>query len=156
MNMNLTLLGQTLTFFVFIWFTYKAVWPLLINAMRERQATIAQGLQHAERAERDLESAKERAAEEVSGARDEARQIIDQARARALQMIEEAKDDARREGERQKEAALAEIQQEVNRAREALRGQVAALALAGAERVLESAVDRDRHGELLERLSAEL
>jgi F-type H+-transporting ATPase subunit b len=156
MNMNLTLIGQSLAFLVFVWTCYRFVWPLLIEAMRERQATIARGLESAERAERDLASATQRADEALNTAKEEARQIIEQARNRANQMIEEAREDARREGERQKEAALAEVEQEVNRAREELRRQVATLAIAGAERVLESTVDQARHRDLLDRLAAQL
>jgi F-type H+-transporting ATPase subunit b len=156
MDMNLTLLGQSVAFLVFVWTCYRWVWPPLMTAMRERQTTIAHGLQSAERAERDLANAQQRANEALQAAKDEARQIIEQARNRASQMIDEARQDARREGDRQKEAALAEFEQEVNRAREELRRQVAALAIAGAERVLESVVDRERHRELLDRLAAEL
>jgi F-type H+-transporting ATPase subunit b len=156
MNMNLTLIGQSLAFLLFVWTCAKFVWPPLITAMRERQATIAQGLEKAVKAEQDLEQAQQRAGEELEKAKDEARQIIEQARARATQMIEEAKDDARREGERQKEAARAEIEQEANRLKDALRSQVAALAVVGAERVLEASVDQDKHAELLSKLAAEL
>jgi F-type H+-transporting ATPase subunit b len=156
MNMNLTLLGQSLAFLVFVWTCYRFVWPLLLTAMRERQATIARGLESAERAERDLANATQRADAALNDAKDEARQIIEQARKRANQMIDEARQDAQREGERQKEAALAEVEQEINRAREELRRHVAALAIAGAERVLESTVDHARHRELLDRLAAEL
>ncbi len=156
MNMNLTLIGQSLAFLLFVWTCAKFIWPPLITAMRERQATIAQGLEKAVKAEQDLEQAQQRAGEELDKAKDEARQIIEQARARATQMIEEAKDDARREGERQKEAARAEIEQEANRLKDALRSQVAALAVVGAERVLEATVDQDKHAELLNKLAAEL
>ncbi len=156
MNFNLTLIGQSLAFFLFFWTCAKFVWPPLITAMRERQARIAQGLESAVQAEQNLEQAQQRAGQELETAKEEARKIIEQARGRATQMIEEAKEDARREGERQKAAAQAEIEQEVNRLREALRGQVAALAVAGAERILQSAVDQSKHAELLDKLAAEL
>ncbi len=87
MNINLTLLGQSLTFIVFIWFCWKFIWPLLIDAMRERQKTIAEGLDSAERATKDLELAQERATEQMREAKEEAREIIEQARSRATQMI---------------------------------------------------------------------
>jgi F-type H+-transporting ATPase subunit b len=155
-NINLTLLGQSLTFIVFIWFCWKFIWPLLIDAMRERQKTIAEGLESAERAGKDLELAQERATEQMREAKEEAREIIEQARARATQMIEEAKGDAVEEGERVKLAAQADIEQDINRAREALRGDVAALAVAGAEKILGESIDQSRHGELLEQLSGQL
>jgi len=156
LNANLTLIGQSITFFVFVWFCWKFIWPPLINAMRERQKAIADGLAASDRAEKDLELAQERAAEQMREAKQEAQQLIEKARQQAAQMVEDAKNDAREEGERIREAARAEIDQEVNRAKESLRGQVATLALAGAERVLGSSVDADKHGELLDKLAAEL
>ncbi len=156
MNITLTLFGQSLTFIVFVWFCFKFIWPPIIAAMRERQKTIADGLAASERAEKDLVLAKEGAAEHLRQAKEEARQIIEQARGRAVMMIEEAKNDARAEGERQKEAARAEIDQDVNRAKEKLRAQVAALALSGAEKILQSSIDRSRHAQLLDKLVAEL
>jgi F-type H+-transporting ATPase subunit b len=156
MNLNLTLIGQSITFLVFVWFCWKFIWPPVINAMRERQKAIADGLAAAERAEKDLELAQDRATEELRDAKEEAHKIIDQARQQASQMIESAKNEARTEGERIKEAQMAELEQEVNRAKEALRGQVASLALAGAERVLGSTIDAEQHNQLLDQLAADL
>ncbi len=156
MNLNFTMIGQTVTFIVFVWACWKWIWPLLIDAMRERQEAIAEGLASAERASKDLELAQERATDQLKGAKEEAAGLIEQARARANQMIEEAKTEARDEGERLKEAARAEIEQEVNRAKETLRVQVATLAVAGAERVLGETVDAGRHSALLDKLAAEL
>ena len=156
MNLNFTMIGQTVNFIIFVWACWKWIWPLLIDAMRERQEAIAEGLAAAERAARDLELAQERATDQLKEAKEEAAGLIEQARARANQMIEEAKNDARVEGERLKEAALAEIEQEVNRAKETLRAQVAALAVAGAEQVLGESVDANRHSQLLDKLAAEL
>jgi len=156
MTLNLTLIGQSLTFLVFVWFCWKFIWPPLINAMRERQKAIADGLAAAERAERDLELAQDRATDQMRDAKAEAQKIIEQARSQATLMIEAAKNDARAEGERLKEAQMAELEQEVNRAKEALRGEVASLALAGAERVLGATIDADMHNQLLEQLAADL
>lgn len=156
MNLNWTMIGQSLTFIVFVAACWKWIWPLLINAMRERQEAIAEGLSAAERASKDLELAQERVTDQLREAKEEAAGLIDQARARANQMIEDAKNDAREEGERLKEAARAEIEQEVNRAKEALRAQVATLAVAGAEQVLKESVDASRHSQLLDKLAAEL
>jgi len=156
MNLNWTMLGQTITFIVFVTACWKWIWPLLINAMRERQEAIAEGLASAERATKDLELAQERATDHLKVAKAEAAALIEQARNRANQMIEDAKNDAREEGERVKEAANAEIAQEVNRAKESLRSQVAALAVAGAERVLGETVDAERHSQMLEQLAAQL
>ena len=156
MTLNLTLIGQSITFMVFVWFCWKFIWPPVINAMRERQKAIADGLASAERAERDLELAQDRATDQLREAKEEAQKIIDQARHQASQMIETAKSDARAEGERLKEAQMAELEQEVNRAKETLRGQVATLALVGAERVLGASIDAQKHNQLLEQLAADL
>jgi F-type H+-transporting ATPase subunit b len=155
-SINLTFVLQMIAFAVFVWFCWKYIWPPVIGAMRERQKTIADGLEAAEKAKRDLALAQERAAEQIQQAKEEAKAIIEQARTRAVQMIEEAKEDARKESERVKEGARAEIAQDVNRAKEALRAQVAALAVHGAERILESSIDRTQHAKLLDRLAAEL
>ena len=156
MTLNLTLIGQSITFMVFVWFCWKFIWPPVIDAMRERQKAIADGLASAERAERDLELAQDRATDQLREAKEEAQKIIDQARHQASQMIETAKSDARAEGERLKEAQMAELEQEVNRAKETLRGQVATLALVGAERVLGASIDAEKHNQLLEQLAADL
>lgn len=156
MNLTLMLFAQTFTFIVFVWFCWKFIWPPVINAMRERQKAIAEGLASAERAGKDLHLAQQRVTDQLKAAKEEARALIEQARQRTVMMIEEAKVDARSEGERQKEAARAEIDLEVNRAKELLRAQVSALAIAGAERILEASIDRNRHAELLSKLAAEL
>lgn len=151
-----TMIGQSIAFLVFIWFCWKFIWPFLIGAMRERQETIANGLENAAKAERDLREAQTRAEEALSEARAEARDIVEDARGQAAQMIENAKADADAERERILAAAQADAAQEVNRAKETLRAQVADLAVAGAEKILEASIDRDRHDALLRRLAAEL
>lgn len=156
MNLTATLIGQSLTFAVFVWFCMKFIWPPLVNMMRERQEAIAAGLRASEEADKKLADAASDAEVELTRAKEEAAGILDQARSRANQMIEEAKDDARVEGERLIEAARAEIEQEVNRAKETLRGQVSALVISGAEQVLEGSVDASKHDEMLNRLAAEL
>ncbi len=156
MNIGLTLFGQSLVFLLFVAFCMKYVWPALKGVMEERKASIAQGLAAAEQAERKLGEAQSGAEQQRAEARAEAARIIEQARQRGNQMIEDAKDQARAEGERLLQAAQAEIGQEVNRARENLRRQVAALAVQGAEKVLEDSIDQSRHEQMLRRLAAEL
>ena len=156
MNINLTLIGQLVTFVLFVIFCMKNVWPYIMAAMEERAEKIADGLAAADRAGHDLELAKEKAVERLKDAKEEAAGIIDAANKRGSQIVEEAKDQARAEGERLKEAAQAEIDQEVNRAREQLRSKVATLALAGAEKILVAEIDAQRHGELVDTLAAEL
>ena len=151
-----TMIGQSIAFLVFIGFCWKFIWPFLIGAMRERQETIANGLENAAKAERDLREAQTRAEEALGEARAEARDIVEDARGQAAQMIENAKADADAERERILAAAQVDAAQEVNRAKETLRAQVADLAVAGAEKILEASIDRDRHDALLRRLAAEL
>lgn len=156
MNINLTLIGQSITFLVFVWFCKAFVWTAIRNAMDEREAQIADGLEAADRAGKDLELAQEKATQRLREAKGEAASIIDAANKRASQIVEEAKDAAREEGDRLKVAAQAEIAQEANRAKEQLRSQVAVLALAGAEKVLEASIDESKHKELVEKLAAGL
>jgi len=155
-NINATLFAQMLWFAAFIWLTMKFIWPYLQQAMQDRQKQIADGLAAAERGKQDLELAAKRSAEVLQQARDQAGEILAQAEKRASQMVEEAKSQAKVEGERIVSAAKAEIAQEVNRAREQLRSQVAALAVAGAEKILKREVDARVHGQLLQGLEAEL
>ena len=156
MNINLTLLGQLISFVVFVWFCAKYVWPPVMAAMQERQKQIAEGLSAADRAQLDLELAQKNAAKKMREAKQEAASIIEQANKRATAIVDESKDQARVEGERIKEAAQAEIAQEVNRAKEQLRAQVGALALAGAEKILGASIDAKAHHELVDKLAADL
>ncbi|HEY3699924.1 MAG TPA: F0F1 ATP synthase subunit B [Spongiibacteraceae bacterium] len=156
MNINYTLYGQTITFFIFLWFCYTFVWSAIRKMMDERAKKIADGLEAADRANHDLELAKEKVAQQLRHAKEEAAVIIDAANKRASQIIEEAKEQARTEADRIKTAANAEIEQEMNRAKEQLRGKVAALALAGAEKVLQASIDQNQHKALVENLAASL
>ncbi|MFE8070396.1 F0F1 ATP synthase subunit B [Marinobacteraceae bacterium S3BR75-40.1] len=156
MNINLTMLGQAIGFFIFVVFCMKYVWPPIMEALRERQKKIADGLEAADRASRDLELAQEKASQEMREAKQQAAELIEQANKRASQLVEEAKDDARKEGERLKAQAQAEIEQESNRAREALRAELSTLAIAGAEKILETSVDANAHSAMLEKLASEL
>ncbi|WP_027858497.1 F0F1 ATP synthase subunit B [Marinobacterium jannaschii] len=156
MNINLTIIGQVIAFAIFVWFCMKYVWPPITAALAERKQKIAEGLDAADRAERDLQLAKEKAAADLRKSKEEAAAIIEQANKRANQIIDEAKEQASDEAGRVKTAAQAELDQEINQAREQLRSQVAALALAGAEKVLEASIDEKAHGKLVEKLAAEL
>lgn len=156
MNINMTLIGQTIAFAIFVWFCIKYVWPPISSALHERQKKIADGLDAASRASRDLELAQEQAAQTLRESKEQSSQILEQANKRASQMIEEAREQARAEGERLVASARAEIEQEINRAKEELRVQVATLAVAGAERVLEASIDEKAHRKLVDKLAAEL
>ena len=156
MNITATLLGQILTFAVLVWFIQRYLWEPLTTALADRQKKIADGLVAAERGEHEQELARKRAAEKIAEAKQQAAEIIAQAQKRAGEIVEEAKESARTEGERLLAAANAEIEQEANRAREQLRGQVVSLAVAGAERVLEKEVDPKAHQKLLTDLVAQI
>ncbi|MEE4463663.1 F0F1 ATP synthase subunit B [Azotobacter chroococcum] len=156
MNINLTLFGQTIAFAIFVWFCMKYVWPPLTQAMQERQKKIAEGLDAAGRAQQDLKLAQEKVSNTLRESREQATQIIEQANKQANAIIEGAKQQAQAEGERLIAGAKAEIEQEVNRARAELRTQVAALAILGAEKILESKVDTKAHNKLVEKLASQL
>ena len=156
MNINATLIGQSIAFLFFVWFCMKYVWPPLTRMLDERQQKIADGLAAADKAEKDLASANHQVADLLKEARAEAQGIIEQANRRAGQIVEESKTQAREEGDRLKAAAMAEITQETNRAREALRAQVATLAVAGAERILREHLDEAANSRLIDDLAAEL
>lgn len=156
MNINLTIIGQAIAFAIFVIFCMKYVWPPITAALAERKKKIAEGLDAADRAERDLQLAKEKAAADMRQSKEEAAAIIEQANKRANQIVDEAKEQAREEAERVKASAQAEIEQEANRAKEALRAQVAVLAVAGAEKILEASIDEQAHAQLVEKLAAEL
>jgi len=155
-NINLTLIGQSIAFLLFVLFCMKYVWPFITAAMDERTKRIANGLQAADRAEKDLALAQHKVVEQLTQAKKEASVIIDQANKRAIEIVEEAKEKARLEGDRLKASAQAEIEQATNRAKEELRSKVVVLALAGAEKILGSSIDQKAHSELVNKLAAEL
>ena len=156
MNINLTMLGQLISFVMFVLFCMKFVWPPLTQIMRERQTKIAEGLEHAAAAEKQLEQANNAAATELEEAKREAAELIAQARSRANQIVEEAKGQAKEEADRIILGAQGEIEQEISRAREALRERVGDLAMEGAEKILESSIDRGAHEVMLDKLAAQL
>jgi F-type H+-transporting ATPase subunit b len=156
MNINLTLFAQALVFAAFIWFTVKLIWPFMLRAIETRQKTIADGLAAAEQGRRSLETSTRQAEDAISQARSRAAEILAQAEKRAAQLVDEARTAAKEEGNREKAAARAEIEQEVTRAREQLRDHVAALAVAGAEKILRREVDAKAHGDLLETIKRQL
>ena len=156
MNINLTLIGQMLAFVLFVVFCMKYVWPPIIAAMQERAEKIADGLAAADRAGHDLEVAQEKAVERLKEAKHEAAAIIDAANKRSAQIVEEAKDLAKAEANRVKAAGEAELEQDINRAREHLRAEVATLVLSGAERVLSAEIDPGAHASMVDQLAAEL
>ncbi len=152
----MTLLGQSIAMLVFVWFCMKFIWPPIMTAIEERQAEIADGLAAAERGQQSLDKAKAEADDVVDDARKQATSILDQAHARANEIVADGKADGVKERERQLAAATAEVEQETNRAREELRGQVSAIAVASAEKILRREIDSKAHEDILGKLAAEL
>ena len=156
MDINLTIIGQAIAFAIFVWFTAKFVWPPLMTAIETRQKAIADGLAAAEKGKLELAQADKKTTEVLGEARGRANEIISSAEKRSAQMIDEAKVAARNEGERIVAGAKAEVDQEVFRAKETLREQVAALAVSGAEKILRREVNAQAHADLLTQLKQEL
>jgi F-type H+-transporting ATPase subunit b len=153
---NMSLVGQMITFAILILFTMKLVWPPLIKMMDERAKRIADGLAAADRAKQDLENAEKKSADKLREAKQQAAEIIAQAEKRAAQLVDEAKGTAKVEGERLIAGAQGEIEQQIQHAKESLRQQVASLAIAGAEKILQREVDAAKHAEMLSSIKAEL
>ncbi len=156
MNVTATLIGQMLTFAVLVWFVNRFLWGPMTQMMEDRKTRIAEGLAAAERGKHEQELAERRATEVIHEAKQQAAEILAQAQKRANEIVEEAKDTARAEGQRIVAAANAEIDQEVNRAKEQLRGQVVTLAVTGAGKVLRKEIDPKAHDDLLQDLVAQL
>ena len=156
MDINATIIGQSIAMFVFVWFCMKFVWPPIIGMLEERQTQIAEGLAAAEKGARSLEEAQVQIKGLEEEARGQAREIISQANTRANSIVEEARSIANEERDRILTAAQSEVEQEVNRARDELRGQVAAIAVAGAKKILDREIDASTHKELLDKLAAEI
>ena len=152
MNMNATLIGQAIAFAIFIVFCMKCVWPPIMQALEERTKKIADGLAAAERGRHEQELAEKRAQQVIHEAKEQANEIISLAQRRSNEIVDESKDTARIEGERILTTAHAEIEQEANRARDELRGQVGSIALAGAAKILNREIDNKAHTDLLEEL----
>lgn len=156
MNLNATLLGELIAFAVFVLFCMKFVWPPLIGAIEARQQKIADGLATSDRAEQDLRLVQEKVKQQLAEAKTQASALIDQAKKREQQIIDEASVKAQSEREKILAQAKAEIDAERIKAREELRKQVAVLAVAGAEKILQRSIDAAAHSDILEKLVAEL
>jgi F-type H+-transporting ATPase subunit b len=152
----MTLIGQTIAMIVFVWFCMKFIWPPILNALEERQQQIEEGLAAADKSQEKLVEAQAQADEIVAEARQQATGILDQAHARANEIVADGKDAGVKERERQLTAAKAEIEQEANKAREELRGQVSAIAIASAEKILNREIDDKAHEDILGKLAQEI
>jgi len=155
-NINLTLIGQSIAFVIFVWFCMRYIWPPITEALEARKKKIADGLAAAEKGEQALREAEEFFQSKADEAKQNASEIINKAEKRSDEVVDEAKAVAREEGEKIKQAANAEIEQEVNRAREKLRKEVSAIALAGVERILEKEIDEKVHKKALDELAKQI
>ena len=156
MNINLTLFAQLIAFVVFVFFCMRFVWPPIIAALDERRKKIADGLAEAERGMKQQELAEQGAEKKLAEAKQQASEILGQAQKRANEMVDDAKSVAVEEGNRIKEAAHAEVEKEVNRAKETLRTQVATIAVAGAERILKKEINANAHQDSLDDLASQI
>ncbi len=156
MNINFTLIAQAIAFAVLIWFTVKFVWPPLLSAIETRQKEIADGLAAAQEGKSALEVAAKKSEVTLNEAKQKASEIIGQAEKRGSQIVEDAKGVAKTESDRILAGGVADLEQEINRAKEGLRSQVSALAIAGAEKILRKEIDAKAHSEMLSKLAAEL
>ncbi len=156
MNFNATLIGQSITFLVFVWFCMKYIWPPLMAALDERNARISEGLAAAEQGQKDLEEAESKVSDSLKDAKQQAQEIINQAQKRANEIVDEAKDIARDEADKIKVTASSDIDQQINSAREQLRKEVSGIALAGAEQIVRREIDAKTHSAVLDELVAQI
>ncbi len=156
MNLNATILAQMLIFAIVIWVAMKFLWPEITGSIQERARRIAEGLAAADQGRKDLASAETRVEELIKAARERAQAMEHQAQARASQIVETAKQGAQTEAARILEMAQAQVALDAQKAREELRGKVAALAVSGAEKIIEREIDPRAHAQLLDKLAAGL
>lgn len=156
MNINATLFGQMITFMLFVWFTKQYVWPPVIKALKDRQSKIADGLAAAERGHVELAEAQKDASFTIKKSKEEAGGIILDAKKQADVILDQARQNAREEGQRIIQQAHAEVQHMIAQAKEELRKQVAAIALVGAEKILQGSIDTTTHRNMLEKLAEEI
>jgi len=156
MDFNLTLIGQTIAMIVFVWFSMKFIWPVLMKVIEDRRKLIADGIAAGEKGQKELADARHGSEAIMAEARQKAVQVVDLAHKRSGDLVAEAKNTALAEGQRLVAQAKGEIANEQARAKDGLRKEVSTLALAGAAKVLGREVDAQAHAKLLDELAAEL
>ncbi|MGD0961829.1 MAG: F0F1 ATP synthase subunit B [Methylomonas sp.] len=156
MSINVTLIGQMITFTLLVWFTMKYIWPPIMAALEERKVKIAEGLAAAEKGQEEIKLAEKKAKTLLKESKEHAAEIINSAQKRANELVEEAKSQAKKEGERLLESAKAQIEQEMLQAKENLRKEVSALALLAAEQILKEEIDKAKHQTILNRAAEQL
>lgn len=156
MSINATLIGQMITFALLVWFTMKYIWPPLFNSLEERKKKISEGLAAADKSQEDLKLAEKKAKNIIKEAKDQSSEIVNLAQKRANEIVEESKDNANKEAERRIQAAKAQIDQEIEQTKEALRKEVAALAVSAAQQILGAEVDQKKHQDIVSKVSDKL
>lgn len=156
MNLNATMIGQSITFFIFVWFCMKYVWPPLTAVLAERKKKIADGLAAGERGQHDLELAKKRSIDVIKDGKDKASELIHQAERQASEIVDGAKERAKVEADRIIAGAQSDIEQETNQVREELRKRLGDLVVIAASKILEKEVDAKAHAGLIENVAREL
>lgn len=156
MNINATLIFQSIAFAIFILLTMKYVWPVMLKMLEDRKAKIADGLAAAERGVKALEAATAKRDRQLAEARAQAQELLASANKQAAQILEHAREAAKADGARIVEQAQAEIQREIAQAKESLRRQVGELAVLGASRIIEREIDAKAHAAVLDALAAEI
>jgi F-type H+-transporting ATPase subunit b len=155
-SINATLIGQMITFALLVWFTMKYIWPPLFDSLEERKKKIADGLAAAEKGQEQIILAEKKAIGVIKDAKEQSSEIVTLAQKRANEIVEESKDTAKKEGERLLLAAKAQIEQEMQQAKEVLRQQVADLALNAAEQILNAEIDKTKHQDIITKVSKQL
>ncbi len=156
MSINATLIGQMITFALLVWFTMEYIWPPLFDSLEERKKKIADGLAAAEKGQEQIILAEKKAIGVIKDAKVQSSEIVTLAQKRANEIVEESKDTAKKEGERLLLAAKAQIEQEMQQAKEGLRQQVADLALTAAEQILNAEIDKTKHQDIITKVSNQL
>jgi F-type H+-transporting ATPase subunit b len=155
-SINATLIGQMITFALLVWFTMKYIWPPLFNSLEERKKKISEGLAAADKSQEDLKLAEKKAKNIIKEAKDQSSEIVNLAQKRANEIVEESKDNANKEAERRIQAAKAQIDQEIEQTKEALRKEVAALAVSAAQQILGAEIDQKKHQDIVSKVSDKL
>ncbi|MCL7422194.1 MAG: F0F1 ATP synthase subunit B [Methylobacter sp.] len=156
MSINATLIGQMITFALLVWFTMKYIWPPLFDSLEERKKKIADGLAAAEKGQEEMQLAEKKAKSVLKEAKEQSSEIVNLAQKRANEIVEESKEIAKQEGDRMILAAKAQIEQEMQQAKEGLRQEVAALAVNVAEQILSAEIDKAKHQDIVSKVSNQL
>ena len=152
MNINLTLIGQAISFAIFVWFCMKYVWPPITSALEKGKKTIADGLAAAEKGQQSLENAKVEIDKLLLGGKDEAKNIISMAEKRADDIVDEANQKAAQESLNKIKIAEQEIEQLANKVKSDLKNDLSALVIEGTQSILKKEVDKKAHDQIIEDL----